>query len=137
MSTHHTSDPVCPACEEKLTQAHDKLAPFFKYFKSIYPDLHVSWSYRDKQSQEEAVKNHKSDLHYPKSPHNKLPALAIDVFQINEHGAGIWDGKFCAKLNKEQKAAGFDLLWGGEFKDLGDADHFQVNAESSSGVERL
>lgn len=128
---HHTSDPVCALCEIKLQAANPKLVDFAHAAKKIYPDLHISWSYRDQSSQEQAFSEGKTRLHYPKSAHNhvvdgKPLSLAIDIFQIDDSGKPKWDPVFCAKLNDWQKSEGLDLKWGGEWKSLGDNDHFQV-----------
>lgn len=123
---HHTSDPVCPLCELKLKDAHDKLGEWFRDMKGKHPSLHISWSYRDKASQEQAVSHGASKLHYPASAHNKMPSLALDVFQIDESGRASFDPVFCAKLNSESQAAGYTLKWGGQWKSLGDSDHFQI-----------
>lgn len=119
----HTGDSVCPSCEEKLATAHSKLGDFFRLAKAKYPDLHVSWAYRDQASQDQAFTDGKSKLKFPDSAHNKTPSLAIDLFQIDEQGLAVFDGVRMAKVCEE---FGQGIKWGGQWRSLGDSDHFEL-----------
>lgn len=88
--------------------------------------MHCSWVYRDKEEQEEAFNSGASRAHFGESKHNLLPAQAVDIFQINEHGSAVFDGVFCAHLNKLANQNSFDLKWGGDFKKIGDSGHFEM-----------
>lgn len=124
---HHTSDPVCALCELKLAQADAYLATWFRdHVKPNHRDIHVSWSYRNATEQEEAVREGKSKLHYPDSAHNLLPSHALDLFQIDQAGHAVWDPGPLAALADYNRANQLSILWGGEFKTLGDYDHFQI-----------
>lgn len=123
---HHTSDAECPLCEVKLEQAHIDLVKWFKDLKSRHPEVHVSWSHRDEASQNQAIADGTTKLKFPDSAHNKTPALALDIFQIDDAGKAKWDPVFCAKVNQESMSLGYHLKWGGDWKSLGDNDHFQV-----------
>ena len=124
---HHTSDPDCPLCDDKLAQADPRLVHWFLSAKVRHPDIHVSWSYRDEVSQDQAVQEGKSKLAYPKSAHNKLPALAIDLFQINEAGQALWNKSFFEQLDHENEQAQIKIKWGGNWVNLGDDDHWEVD----------
>lgn len=128
---HHTDEDMCPGCEDRLRFGHPEIQRFFRYFKEIHPDLHCSWVYRDQQSQDEAFDGGYSKLKFPQSKHNLAPSQAVDIFQINENGKAVFDGVFCAKINKEAQVSGFKLRWGGEFRSLGDYGHFELLQESS------
>lgn len=121
---HHTSDLVCAMCEYKLSEAKAELGVWFRDLKSRHPNVHVSWSYRDQASQEQAFKNGTTKLHYPDSAHNKQPAMALDIFQIDDAGKAKWDPVFLAKVAQESPA----LKWGGNWKPLGDNDHFELSS---------
>ena len=124
---HHTSDPMCPLCEHKLEAAHDILKDWFKtHVKPKYPDAHVSWAHRNKDDQERAFADGHTILHYPHSKHNQLPSLAIDLFEIDDSGAAVWNPKFFLDLNADTELLGVPILWGGRFKKIGDADHFEL-----------
>lgn len=123
---HHTSDLACALCELKLKDAHPDLGGWFHAMKEKHADLHISWSFRDQASQEQAFQDRKTKLHFPQSAHNKTPAMALDIFQIDDSGRAKWDPVFCAKLNDETAAAGYTLKWGGLWKTLGDNDHFEI-----------
>jgi len=55
-SVHHSADPICPKCEITLMWAHPEFIPVWKAIKTKFLDAHISWTYRDKDSQEEAFK---------------------------------------------------------------------------------
>lgn len=122
---HHTDNLLCPLCEEKLNLAHDDLVSWFRLIKKKFPNLHVSWSHRDKEGQEAAFEDKKSKLHWPNSAHNEMPASAIDLFQIIQ-GDSQWNRDFFGLLAEINKAAFPSIIWGGTFKSLGDFDHFEL-----------
>jgi peptidoglycan L-alanyl-D-glutamate endopeptidase CwlK len=135
MGLHHTADVLCPLCENKLTQAHPDLVSWFRTVKSAHPDVHVSWSYRDQESQEAAFEDGKTKLHYPHSAHNELPSSALDLFEI-KNGDAVWDSAFFAALNSSNKDGFPHILWGGRWKTLGDNDHFElVDKEAANPKE--
>ncbi len=85
--------------------------------------------------QNKCVSEGKSKAVWPTSPHNamrdKKPcSKALDLFQIDEDGIARWVPIFFAKLNAENLANLEPLIWGGEFKTLGDSCHFQLTDES-------
>lgn len=128
---HHSSDPTCALCEQKLTQAHPDLVKWFHDLKGRHPNVHISWSYRDEASQNQAFSEGASKLKYPLSAHNHTVegqphSLALDIFQINDAGRAVFDPVFCAKVNHESCSLGYALKWGGQWKSLGDNDHFEI-----------
>lgn len=129
---HHTQAPSCPLCEEKLSQAHPDLAAWYRRVKPLWPDMHISWSFRDQPSQEQAFKDGKSKLHYPHSAHNKVDlfnkpcAEALDLFEIDESYLAKFNPSFYAAINAYNERNGFKVMWGGKWKTIGDADHFQL-----------
>lgn len=129
MVLHHIEGPLCPLCEEKLDKVHPYMANWYRIKKKKYPNLHVSWGFRGRSEQERAFNDGKTKLHYPDSAHNKIPSLAIDLFQIDEDGVARWSQVFFMKLNAENEADQFPIKWGGNWKSLGDADHFQYESD--------
>ena len=133
--SHHNSDPVCPACADKLLMAHKDLHDWFiDHIKPNFPTAHISWSFRDQASQEQAYADHKSKLHFPYSAHNKMPALALDLFEILESGEGAWNPAFFASINKYNLDHGIQLKWGAHFRLLGDDDHWQVVEDNAPQI---
>ena len=121
---HHTNLGPCPSCQNKLGMAHSELATWFNCIVKIaYPNAHVSWSYRDQADQEQCFLDGKTRLHFPNSAHNKTPALALDLFQIDDHGEGVWSPKFFSDVKKLTPS---HIVWGGLWKTLGDNDHFEL-----------
>lgn len=130
MRLHHTDDPICPLCEHKLEGAHPDLAEWYRGVKARHPDAHISWAFRGKADQNRFFADGASKAPWPLSKHNhekdgKPCSLALDLFQIRD-GRAIFDPVFGAKVNAENQAAGLKLVWGGTFKRLGDAGHFEM-----------
>lgn len=122
--SRHTEGEVCQGCNDRMTQASDLIAEAFYFIKGNHNEVHTSWVHRGKEDQEAAFKSGASRAHFGESKHNSLPAEAMDIFQIID-GRAIFDGVFCAKINKELVNAGYVLKWGGSFKKLGDSGHFE------------
>lgn len=133
----HTSDALCALCTEKLKQAHPYLKSWFPKVKSRHFDAHISWSYRDKEAQEQAFSEGKTHQHFPNSPHNQMDidgnprSLALDLFRLSDHGA-VWEAAFFRKIWDECVYDGDEMIWGGNFRSLGDSDHFQFNPNAKT-----
>jgi hypothetical protein len=127
----HTNAPgPCPACEQKLLDAHPDIADWFRTtVKPTHKDCHVSWSFRDKVSQNMAHAEGKSNLAWPMSAHNKCDdqgnpcSLALDFFKLCSNGMASWEYKYFRVIADE---APKNVEWGGLWKTLGDYDHFQI-----------
>jgi hypothetical protein len=122
----HEKGDSCQGCLDRLLEGHNEIVEAFHFAKARHPDLHTSWVYRGPEDQEKARSEGASRARFGESPHNKKPSEAMDLFQIDENGHAIFDGIFCAKLNREFIEAGFKLKWGGEFKSLGDYGHWEL-----------
>lgn len=125
MALHHEGGEVCPLCEGKLGTAHPYLQDWYHQVKKKYVNTHISWAFRGEQDQEQAFSDGKTHLHWPDSPHNKVPALALDLFQIDDDNVARWSPQFFARLNQDNEEAHEPIVWGGVWKTLGDGDHFQ------------
>lgn len=120
MSLHHTSDPECPLCLDKISKATPVLQDWFKiHVKPNFPRAHISWSYRNETEQEQAFADHKSKLRYPYSAHNKIPALALDIFEIDENGEGLWAPTFFYRGEQVQPRQSRQPQVGGLLQPLG------------------
>lgn len=124
---HHVNGSNCPLCEEKLSLAHAELRSWFiDVVKPWYLNAHISWSFREKTDQEVLFLNGKTKLHFPESAHNKSPALALDLFQIDPDGEGFWNPEFFAALHAINVVKHPNIFWGGLWRSLGDKDHFEL-----------
>lgn len=133
MSNHTNSITPCPLCEEKLTLAAPELAKWFREsVKPKNPTAHISWSFRDRDSQEAAFLDGKTRLHFPNSAHNKKPAAALDLFELDLNGRAYWGWKFFRDIADQAAADSAPISWGGHFTHLGDADHFELHIEGES-----
>lgn len=132
MSAHHTHDKVCPLCTEKALTAHPYLAAWFGRVKKRYPNVHISWAWRGAEDQEKFFKEGKTRCHFPNSKHNKTKpdgtpcSMALDLFLWDEDGVARFPPLWYARLNAENEADREPIKWGGEFKSIGDGDHFEL-----------
>lgn len=134
MASHVNGVPECPLCEEKLINAFQSLSEWFRTkVKGKYPDCHISWSYRPKESQEEAFLDGKSKLHFPNSAHNKSNAegqpcaMALDLFELDLNGMACWHWSYFKNIALDAENEKLPIKWGGQWVTLGDADHFEWN----------
>lgn len=132
MSKHANGTPSCPACEDKLKEAHPDLAAWFRdSVKPKHNDAHISWSFRGKEDQEKAFVERKSKLHFPLSAHNKSDdignpcALALDLFELDFNGQARWSWGYFRTIAEECEQAGHPIFWGGHWEKLGDFDHYE------------
>jgi peptidoglycan L-alanyl-D-glutamate endopeptidase CwlK len=115
--------------KEKLDQCHILLQKIFNEVIK-YHDCTVTCGNRNKEEQNKAFAEGFSKLKFPKSKHNQLPSLAVDVVPyIN--------GKITYDMNQVIYFAGFvmcqaailniPLRWGGDFNQnniIGDQKFF-------------
>lgn len=124
--SHHTSDPQCPLCTEKLGLAHPALAHWFDAIKAKFPDAHISWTFRDEAAQNQFFEQHKTRARWPHSAHNKQPAQAMDLFQIRADLVAAWPEPWFRQIADYLDSCDAPMVWGGTWKSIGDGDHFQL-----------
>lgn len=128
----HQNDTDCPRCTQKLAEARNELVSFFYWVKGNYPEIHVSWSFRDQANQDEAFRTGKSKLSWPKSKHNRMdsngnPASeALDLFVLDRFGKAQWPYHTLKQIADEVANMNLAIKWGGTFKSIGDFDHFEL-----------
>lgn len=132
---HHKDGPVCLLCNLKLEQSFQPMKEWFLRIKKVIPDVHISWSYRNKADQDQFFSEGKSKLKYPKSKHNFTNARgepcseALDLFrQVNGKDLSNEDyyraiADLCIKNND-------DIACGLFFKSLGDGNHFEYHEKT-------
>jgi peptidoglycan L-alanyl-D-glutamate endopeptidase CwlK len=101
-------------------------------------DLTVLCGYRDQKEQDAAFASGNSKLRWPKSKHNRVPSLAVDVAPFIGGKANHKDWALYNRLAPivkdewgKMRAEGMipdgeDLEWGGDFKSLKDGPHWQL-----------
>jgi hypothetical protein len=119
-------DGKCLGCIAKLEQANAIFTPWFWQIRVRFPDLHISWTFRDEASQNQAVAEGNSKLKWPDSAHNKMVdgkpcSDAVDLFEIYNNEP-FWHPGVMAQIAELSP----QFLWGAHFKSLGDYDHFQI-----------
>lgn len=98
-----------------LETAHEDLQELFKEVVRHY-DCTVLCGHRDKKSQDQAVKDKLSKTPYPKSKHNSLPSMAVDVVPYpidwNNREAFYNFGGFVKGVASQ---LGIPIRWGGDW----------------------
>ena len=120
--------------KQKLEQAHEDLQKVFNEVIKHF-DCTILKGYRGEKEQNDAYKKGNSKLKYPRSKHNKIPSLAVDVapYPIN-WGDTNRMRYFAGFVVGIGKSMGIDIRWGGdwdkdtELKDnkFNDLVHFEV-----------
>lgn len=126
MSLHHTHDPVCPLCDDKVKQAHPTLQEWWGKIKAQFPDAHLSWTFRGEEDQELFFREGKTRARWPNSKHNAEPSLAMDLFQLRTDNVAGWPKPWFEAISFWLGKQNAPIEWGGTWKTIGDGDHFQL-----------
>lgn len=132
MTVKHTAGSFCPACHDKLLDAHPELQAWFLLRKAQNQELHIAWSFRNRNEQNAAYAAGETKYIWPTSKHNRttsggIPLSdALDLFFQDIHGVGRWPFDEFKKVSDESKADNAPILWGHDFKtNPEDEDHFE------------
>lgn len=106
---------------ERLATCHPDLQRLFNEVVKSW-DCSIICGHRDKAAQDEAVRCKRSKEPWPKSKHNAVPSLAVDVLPYPFAG---WDDKesmadFAAFVKKLADQMGIKIRWGGDWNGNGD-----------------
>lgn len=129
---HHTEETACPLCYEKLGLCDPFLTLIYKVIKSEFPDVHISWGFRDKFDQDECFKLKKSRLQWPYSMHNvmkdgKPSSRAIDLFRINDLGKAEFERSYFLQIAQFLYKNTDRIQWSGDWQnDFKESDHYQL-----------
>lgn len=136
MTLHHTTDPICPLCEEKLKGADPRMVAFFRWVKGNHPDCHCAWAFRGQADQDHMLQMRLTKAPWPQSRHNKTDAngnprsQALDLFQLVA-GQAVFDNGFYRLVFDELTAANMPIEWAGTWTTFKEMDHYQTREVSS------
>ena len=128
-----------PRSRLNLSQAHPDLQKVFNEVIKHY-DCAVICGHRNESDQNKAYDEGRSETRYPRSAHNKIPSLAVDVVPWFKNKPHIrWKDKdkfyeFGGFVQGVAVSLGINIRWGGnwdmddELKDqtLFDLPHFEL-----------
>lgn len=119
--------------KQRLEQCHEDLQTLFNEVIN-HIDVSIICGYRGEEEQNKAFNAGHSKLKYPKSKHNKIPSLAVDVYPYPEGIKSVDKFKEIAvkikELIEELKATGkitSNIVWGGDWK-MRDYPHWEIKA---------
>jgi len=127
---------------QRLASCHSDLRRLFDHVILEY-DCTIVCGYRDKEAQEKAFREGKSQLHYPHSKHNTYPSVAIDAVPYESGGVdwgktqsahfagyvkGIADQLYRMGVMKHKLRCGVDWDSDNDIDDtkFWDAGHFEL-----------
>lgn len=130
------------ASNARLDQCHPDLQRLFREVVK-YHDCTVICGHRGKEEQEEAFRTGRSKLRFPRSKHNKFPALAVDVvpYPIDWKDTSRFYF-FAGYVLGVAQRMGINIRWGGDFnRDLNlkndsfiDMPHFELVIEEKKNA---
>lgn len=90
-------------------------------------DFTVLCGHRNKEDQTIAVNKGNSKTPWPKSMHNKVPSLAVDVVPYPVDWLDLESFKnLSAVILEAANSIGVKIRWGGNFKRLVDMPHYEL-----------
>ena len=100
---------------DKLNTCHPDLQKLFNEVIK-YMDCTILCGYRDKEFQNKAYKEKRSKLKYPRSKHNKIPSLAVDVvpYPIDWNNINMFYF-FAGFVKRTAISLGIPIRWGGDW----------------------
>ena len=123
----HVNDGKCAKCLEILVGVEPRLIDWFKSFQTMNQDAHVAWGSRGEKDQNDALKRGTNKAKWGESPHNFIPALAIDLFRLTITGAE-WPASWFNAYVGPEVAKHPELTWGGTFSHFADRPHIEIKA---------
>lgn len=112
--------------KRELATAHPDLQRLFNEVIKIY-DCSVICGHRGKEDQDLAYRSGKSNAKWPKSNHNKTPALAVDCVSYPVDWSNVNEFYQLAGVVKAVAfQLGIKIKWGGDFKGAWDKPHFEL-----------
>ena len=124
-----------------LSTCHKDLQIVFNHVIK-YWDCSVIWGHRGKDDQNKAWIQGYSKLRYPKSKHNKLPSLAVDVVPYptlwKDEPEMIRFGKFVkwfADVLYDMGDIKSKIDWGGDWKNFIDMAHWEISTKKPNRIK--
>lgn len=114
---------------KRLATCHPKLQQLFnEVIKET--DCSVLCGFRNKREQEEAYEKGNSMLNWPKSKHNQVPSLAVDVvpYPIDWRDVPRFI-EFAAIVKRKAKELGIRIRCGADFVGFKDYPHFELTGD--------
>jgi peptidoglycan L-alanyl-D-glutamate endopeptidase CwlK len=120
--------------KDRLATCHPRLIELFEEVVKHY-DCIILCGTRSKDEQDEAFRTGKSKLAFPKSKHNSMPSMAVDVAPYFTVAPNVrWNDKesfyhFAGFVKGIAAAKGINIRWGGDWdsdNDLKDQTFFDL-----------
>ena len=117
-----------------LAQAHPLLQLLVNTVIKENPSLRlqINDALRGKKDQEKAFIAGRSKAHYGSSPHNYIPAIALDIYPLPVQFTDLKPYRAMGAIFKETaKRLAIPISWGGDWKSIKDFPHFELSPWTS------
>ena len=121
--------------QEKLATCHPLLEELMELVLQEQ-DITILCGHRNEADQNKAYAEGNSKVRWPKSEHNKLPSMAVDVAPYpidwgnSERFRKLGEIVFrCWEKIPMSERAGYHLSWGGLWKNFTDLPHYQIERD--------
>lgn len=112
--------------KSRLATTHSLLQEIMNEAIKEY-DFSVLCGHRSKEDQNAAFDGGNSQLRFPKSKHNQMPSLAVDVGPYPIDWLDLDRFKHLGKIVKRiAEEKGIEVVWGGDWKSFKDYPHFEL-----------
>jgi peptidoglycan L-alanyl-D-glutamate endopeptidase CwlK len=111
---------------QKLSTCDNRLQVlFYEVIKEF--DCTILCGHRGEAEQNAAYASGNSKLKYPKSKHNSLPSMAVDVAPYPIDWLDLKRFKELSEVVKKKAAElNIGIVWGGDWKKFPDAPHYEL-----------
>ena len=121
--------------KSRLATTHSLLQEIMSEAIKEY-DFSVLCGHRGKEDQNKAFDGGNSKLRFPKSKHNQMPSIAVDIapYPIDWNDLDRFKavGKIVKRIAEEK---GIDITWGGDWHSFKDYPHFELASTTRNKKE--
>lgn len=111
---------------ERLSTCHEDLRRVFNLVILEF-DCSVLCGFRNREEQERALIEKKTKAPWPRSKHNHLPSLAIDVVPYPVNWNDVHSFKVLSQVVlRIAHECNVKIKWGGEWQELQDLPHYEL-----------
>lgn len=119
----------------ELVRAYELACDKYKELYPSFPQPFLTCTHRTNEEQEQLYAQGRTEkgpivtnARAGQSPHNYLPSFAFDIAFITIKKTVSWDLKYFKYFAECIKAVAPGVEWGGDWKKLPDAPHFELKA---------
>lgn len=120
-----------PISSARLSSCHLDLQKLFNAMIQSR-DCTILCGFRNQEDQDMAFAKGFSKLKWPNGKHNKLPSMAVDAspYPVDWNDFPRFR-EFAEQVKEKAKELGIEIIYGGDWADFPDVDHFELKEKSN------